>query len=150
MCSESGDYISAPSLPILVPKEDLVYVLGSGKMTTDESEITSSATSLSSMEDEEEEKELFSPAKRGILEGGEEIEAVDGVGVSNGVSTSPPPLPSSADNGKELQSDDHTGKGFIHVIIILIVLMSLYQMLANPVCYIDDLTKLRSWNMFAM
>lgn len=58
VCAVSGDYHSAPSLPVVVSKEDIEFVCSSGKMTADESEITSSATSLSSIEDDEE-KEVY-------------------------------------------------------------------------------------------
>lgn len=80
VCAASGDYLSVPSEPVVVAREDLLPVCNSGKMTADESEITSSATSLSSIDDEEE-KEMYSPAQRlgkGVVTN------------TNGVSSSPP------------------------------------------------------------
>lgn len=65
VCALSGGYFSAHSLAVVVAKEDVHSVCG--RMTADEAEFTSSATSLSSVEDEEEvEKEVYGPA------GGEE------------------------------------------------------------------------------
>ncbi len=98
VCAVSGDYQSAPSLPVVVAKEDVRFVYSGGKMTADESEITSSATSLSSIEDDEE-KEVYSPAAKGVngrsegrgvehgteLSLAEEVEAAEDVSVSNGV-----------------------------------------------------------------
>lgn len=60
----SGDYVSAPSQPVVVSKEDFVHMCKVDKMTADESEVTSSATSLSSLEEEEEEKVVYDPATR--------------------------------------------------------------------------------------
>jgi uncharacterized OB-fold protein len=58
VCAVSKEYFSLHSLPIVVSKDDVQIVCAGGKMTADESEITSSATSLSSIDDEEE-KEVY-------------------------------------------------------------------------------------------
>ena len=109
VCTVSGEYSSLPSLPMAVPKEDIVAMCEAGKMTADESEITSSATSLSSVE-VEEEREVYTPGKREegsgpLLEAGETAVAED-VTVANGV-TERSPLPS---NGTVHDEDTHTGK----------------------------------------
>ena len=113
VCSISGGYLSAPSLPLVVSKDDLIYVCSSIKMTADESEITSSAASLSSIEDEEE-KELYEPSQNLIAEvqeGGEGVglqsQEVEFVAVEeNGIPGSPP-TPEPPTNG---ESERPTGK----------------------------------------
>ena len=125
VCAVSGDYHSAPSLPVVVSKEDIEFVCKSGKMTADESEITSSATSLSSIEDDEE-KEVYSPAKggggvdgRGRDSGREEADPEGGGEMhspsleqemeevkSNGVGDD------SSSGTQEEGEEEYTGKGF--------------------------------------
>lgn len=118
VCAVSKEYLSAPSLPVVVSKEDIQFVCAGGKMTADESEITSSATSLSSIEDEEE-KEVYSPGKdqkeeelqeelqlQEVLV--EDVPAVsNGVTASNGVTGSPLPA-----NGT-VRGNSEAGKGFL-------------------------------------
>lgn len=90
VCAISGEYHSAHSLPVMLPKEDLLHICASSKMTADESEITSSAASLSSIEDDEE-KEVYSPAnKKGEKMESQRIEIMSVEGV-NGLPSSPPP-----------------------------------------------------------
>ena len=116
VCAVSGEYFSAYSLPVVVSREDLLSVYGSGKMTADESEITSSATSLSSIDDEEE-KEVYNPVK-GVehQSEGEELQpqavdivTVEDINVSNGVS-----VPA---NGTAHEQERHTGKDLQHHVI---------------------------------
>ena len=50
----SGEHASAPSVPVAILREDFLHVCRANKTMADESEVTSSATSLSSIEDEED------------------------------------------------------------------------------------------------
>ena len=99
-CAMSKEYFSAHSLPIVVSKDDVQFVCAGGKMTTDESEITSSATSLSSIEDEEE-KEVYGEEE-------EEIQPQEvGVVLVEDVGGSPEPPA----NGTEQEEERQNGKG---------------------------------------
>ena len=124
VCAVSGDYYSAPSLPVVVPKDDVRFVCSGGKMTADESEITSSATSLSSIEDDEV-KEVYNPAITAQgLNGSEGTEGTEQGGVasperavgdeedvnmSNGVGESPAGG-SPAGTPPNVTPEEHTGK----------------------------------------
>ena len=133
VCSVSGDYHSAPSLPVVVPKEDVRFVCSGGKMTADESEITSSATSLSSIEDDEE-KEVYEHSTKGVNgrsgEGGAEgveqggemhspslEQEMEEVNVSNGVGD---------DDSSSGTQDESTGKEFPIVCAVSVVYEMFY------------------------
>ena len=84
----SGHYMSTPSVPVMILREDFLHMCRANRTTADESERTSSATSLSSIEDEVgEERETLSTYTRPCGKGEEfhpkEVEIVT-VG-SNGV-----------------------------------------------------------------